>query len=95
MGISILKLFLKNVLFTIAFPGVVAVFIPLHLAKELPRGGFLEIPGIFFLIIGAAIYLWCIWDFATFGQGTPIPIDAPIVVEVNFENLKKNRTFWR
>ena len=23
------------------------------------------------------IYLWCVWDFATFGRGTPAPIDAP------------------
>ena len=28
-------------------------------------------------ILGAAIYLWCLWDFATFGRGTPAPIDAP------------------
>ena len=23
------------------------------------------------------MYLWCAWDFATAGQGTPAPIDAP------------------
>lgn len=26
---------------------------------------------------GAAIYGWCVWDFASFGRGTPVPIDAP------------------
>ncbi len=27
--------------------------------------------------VGGAIYAWCVWDFATFGRGTPAPIDAP------------------
>ncbi len=26
---------------------------------------------------GAAIYFWCLWDFAVTGRGTPAPIDAP------------------
>ena len=29
------------------------------------------------LALGGAVYAWCVWDFATFGQGTPAPIDAP------------------
>ena len=29
------------------------------------------------IVVGAGIYLWCVWDFATFGRGTPAPIDAP------------------
>jgi protein-S-isoprenylcysteine O-methyltransferase Ste14 len=33
--------------------------------------------GLGLLIAGAAIYVWCVWDFATFGHGTPAPIDAP------------------
>jgi protein-S-isoprenylcysteine O-methyltransferase Ste14 len=28
-------------------------------------------------LLGGAIYAWCVWDFATFGRGTPMPIDAP------------------
>ncbi len=28
-------------------------------------------------VVGVSIYLWCLWDFATFGRGTPAPIDAP------------------
>ena len=27
--------------------------------------------------VGGATYAWCVWDFATFGRGTPAPIDAP------------------
>ena len=37
----------------------------------------------FFLIVGAAIYLWCAWDFASKGMGTPAPIDAPKKLVVN------------
>ncbi len=29
------------------------------------------------MALGAAIYFWCAWDFATAGQGTPAPIDPP------------------
>lgn len=29
------------------------------------------------LALGAGIYAWCVWDFASFGRGTPAPIDAP------------------
>jgi protein-S-isoprenylcysteine O-methyltransferase Ste14 len=29
------------------------------------------------LVAGAGAYLWCLWDFATAGRGTPAPIDAP------------------
>jgi len=35
------------------------------------------------LIAGAAIYLWCAWDFSVKGHGTPAPIDAPINLVVN------------
>jgi protein-S-isoprenylcysteine O-methyltransferase Ste14 len=36
-----------------------------------------------FLILGAVIYLWCAWDFASKGMGTPAPIDAPKKLVVN------------
>jgi protein-S-isoprenylcysteine O-methyltransferase Ste14 len=29
------------------------------------------------LFVGAVLYFWCAWDFATKGLGTPAPIDAP------------------
>lgn len=29
------------------------------------------------LMLGAAIYFWCLWDFAISGRGTPAPIAAP------------------
>jgi len=35
------------------------------------------------LCLGAAIYLWCAWDFSVKGLGTPLPIDAPKNLVVN------------
>ncbi|MFZ2096829.1 MAG: isoprenylcysteine carboxylmethyltransferase family protein [Anaerolineales bacterium] len=72
-------LFLKNLLFTIIFPGSVAVYIPLLIVHgrsitSIPR---LLGLGMLLLTIGAAIYLWTVWDFAISGKGTPLPIDAP------------------
>jgi protein-S-isoprenylcysteine O-methyltransferase Ste14 len=37
----------------------------------------------FFLVTGVVIYLWCAWDFAVKGMGTPAPIDAPKKLIVN------------
>jgi protein-S-isoprenylcysteine O-methyltransferase Ste14 len=70
-------LLLKNLLFTVVVPGTVAVYVPLlfgdHAAPSAPS----RLAGGVVLAIGALIYAWCVWDFATFGRGTPAPIDAP------------------
>jgi protein-S-isoprenylcysteine O-methyltransferase Ste14 len=73
------KLFLKNLLFTLLIPGTVAVYVPLIIAHS---RGFTHSPWLFVLgslliALGAAIYGWTVWDFASFGMGTPLPIDAP------------------
>jgi protein-S-isoprenylcysteine O-methyltransferase Ste14 len=75
-------LFLKNLLFTVLVPGTVAVYVPLSLARgagqafapAAPVALLLALP---LLATGAAIYFWCLWDFAVTGRGTPAPIDAP------------------
>ena len=71
-------LILKNLLFTIVAPGTVAVLIPLIIVgRESPSSGLaLAIAAVLFGL-GGAIYAWCVWDFASFGKGTPAPIDAP------------------
>ena len=71
-------LFLKNVLFTLVVPGTVAVYVPwrLSLGGAAASGPLLAL-AIFVLAAGGATYGWCLWDFATFGRGTPAPIDAP------------------
>jgi len=73
-----LMLLLKNLLFTFLVPGSVAVYVPFSLVRDQSVG---PAPWILFgsllLACGGAIYAWCVWDFATFGGGTPAPIDAP------------------
>lgn len=71
-------LLIKNLIFTIVVPGTVAGYVPWLIV----RGDALAAPiwlilGSALFIIGAAVYLWCVWDFATVGRGTPAPIDAP------------------
>src|SRR5262249_45967269 len=71
-------LFLKNLLFTVVAPGMVAVYLPLSISRGRPSrtGAGLLVAAVVFAA-GAAIYLWCLWNFAHFGRGTPAPIDPP------------------
>lgn len=71
-------LLLKNLLFTVIVPGTVAVYLPLTIARGRPAAsGVVFAIGVALLGAGAAIYGWCVWDFATFGRGTPLPLDEP------------------
>jgi len=74
-------LFLKNLLFTVLVPGTFAVLVPYRIGARGFQGvGFdwvrvvLAAP---LLVLGAAIYFWCLRDFAVRGRGTPAPIDPP------------------
>ena len=71
-------LFAKNLLFTLIVPGTVAVYLPFLLVQGLAAGcnGILA-AALALFAAGGAIYAWCVWDFASFGRGTPAPIDAP------------------
>ncbi len=71
-------LLLKNLLFTLLVPGTVAVYIPLSIAGDrAAASGPTLAAAICLFVLGASIYTWCVWDFASFGRGTPAPIDAP------------------
>ncbi len=73
-------LFLKNLLFTVLVPGTVAVYIPLRMASSRhlhPQWSLSQVAALVPFLLGAAIYFWCLWDFARHGRGTPAPIDAP------------------
>jgi protein-S-isoprenylcysteine O-methyltransferase Ste14 len=73
-----MALLLKNLLFTVLVPGTVAVYVPLLVGQtRSPASGPMLALALVVLVSGAAIYTWCVWDFATFGRGTPAPIDAP------------------
>lgn len=75
-------LFTKNLVFTVLVPGTVAVYIPYRIIKGRHHSfsvswEILPFVAAVFIFIGATIYLWCLWDFAVTGRGTPAPIDAP------------------
>jgi protein-S-isoprenylcysteine O-methyltransferase Ste14 len=67
----------KTILFTILVPGTVTVVLPRNIASDAVAPTLLSSLGFVPLALGAAMYLWCAWDFAGPGQGTPAPIDAP------------------
>jgi len=76
MGFAMLLI--KNILFTLIVPGTVGVYLPLMFARgRHPAGGAALAGTLVLFAIGGAIYTWCVYDFATFGRGTPAPIDAP------------------
>ena len=78
---------LKSLLFMLIVPGTVTVLVPWAFIAYFGPGalqfGFLKLLAIPLWIVGAAGLLWCAWDFAQKGDGTPAPIDAPkkLVVE--------------
>ncbi len=75
---DLIMLLFKNLLFTLIIPGTVAVYVPWVIVQSrTAASGPLLLVAVAVLGVGVAIYLWCVWDFATFGRGTPAPIDAP------------------
>jgi protein-S-isoprenylcysteine O-methyltransferase Ste14 len=71
-------LLLKNLLFILLAPGIVGVAAPVLLMRSLPRAGIWCVTaGSLIAVCGAAIVLWCVWDFASYGRGTPVPMDEP------------------
>lgn len=71
-------LLIRNLAFTVVVPGSGAVWVPWWI---LTRGGATPNPVVWpaagFIAAGAALYLSCLWIFASVGQGTPGPWDAP------------------
>ena len=74
-----MKLLWKNVLFTLIVPGAAGVYLPLSLVSDraVTSQWLLLASGLVLLGLGVSIYAWCVWDFAAYGLGTPLPLDAP------------------
>ncbi|MBK8191738.1 MAG: isoprenylcysteine carboxylmethyltransferase family protein [Lewinellaceae bacterium] len=65
-------------LFTVAIPGTVGIYLPLWIGRQAARHtgvwNWLAYP---LLAAGIAVLLLCVRDFATKGEGTPFPLDPP------------------
>src|ERR1700730_15889914 len=73
---------LKTIVFTFLVPGTVTILVPFWLlssrsAQPPMQIGMLRYFGALPILMGAAIYFWCAWDFTFAGLGTPAPIDPP------------------
>ncbi len=72
-----MSLALRNLLFTLVVPGAGAVGIPWWIHTSSGSTAPVVPYAAAVIGIGAALYLWCLWLFATVGSGTPGPWDAP------------------
>lgn len=74
---------LRSLLFTVFIPGGLTVGMPyLLLGHELSASSahrVVAFTGIVMVILGAAMYLGCVWEFTFTGRGTPAIWDPPIV----------------
>lgn len=73
-----MSLLIRNLLFTFIVPGLGAVAVPWWiLTREVETPTPIVWSASAFIVIGVALYLWCLWLFARVGRGTPLPWDAP------------------
>ncbi len=73
-----MRLALRDVLFTLAIPGLGGVCVPwliLTAGATTPQPAVW--PATLLIAAGAASYVRCLWLFATVGRGTPATWDAP------------------
>ena len=74
-------LFLRNLFWTVAFPGMIAGYIPWRwfgVAQVQPDvTNPLDLIGLLLIIAGVALLAACIWEFASRGRGTLSPVDPP------------------
>ena len=68
---------LRTAFFATLFVSLWVWFIPRWLARGRPRIRDWSVVPIVLMVIGGAIMLRCVWDFAWTGRGTPAPFDPP------------------
>jgi protein-S-isoprenylcysteine O-methyltransferase Ste14 len=73
-----LSLIVRNLVFTVVVPGLGGAWVPwqilTHPARTAAAAAWVA-AGV--IAAGVALYVWCIWNFAAVGRGTPGPWDAP------------------
>jgi protein-S-isoprenylcysteine O-methyltransferase Ste14 len=74
---------LKTLIFLLLVPVTGVILIPRWILlsgwnRSFEIGNFYLL-GIPLIVAGGIALLWCFWDFATVGKGTPAPIDPPKV----------------
>ena len=73
-----LSLVVRNLLFTVVVPGLGGAWVPWWI---LTRHGGTATPAAWeavpVIAAGTALYVWCVWNFAAVGGGTPGLWDAP------------------
>ncbi len=73
-----LSLLVRNLVFTVVVPGLGGVWVPWWI---LTRDGRTATPvaweAIPVIAAGTGLYVWCVWNFAVVGRGTPGPWDSP------------------
>jgi protein-S-isoprenylcysteine O-methyltransferase Ste14 len=74
----VVRLFVRNALFTLVVPGAGAVYLPWWILSRFdPTARPTVWPAVAVIALGAGLYLWCAWAFAAVGRGTPGPWDPP------------------
>ena len=70
----------KTLIFMFIAPATVTIYLPYWLLAGrtgAPPFGAVRYVGLLPIFVGACMELWCAWDFAMKGRGTPAPIDPP------------------
>ncbi len=71
-------LLLKNLAYTIIVPSTFAIYCPwLMTSEDIASTGILPFISLALFFLGGIAYAWSVWSFASIGQGTPAPFDAP------------------
>jgi protein-S-isoprenylcysteine O-methyltransferase Ste14 len=73
-----MKLFFKNLVFTVVVPGSVGVLLPYRITNGASaREGVSGALSLVLFAVAVSIYAWSVYAFAVAGHGTPAPIDEP------------------
>lgn len=70
-------MFLRALLAFLVLPGVAAFIMPPALASIYPWRTGVFLPGVFIMLLGMVLLLWCVRDFYVSGKGTLAPWDPP------------------